>query len=82
MDAYGELWTITDVATRQAACDGVLAAGCTYTDPSVHAEGVEEIIDYMTRFQENAPSGGPADDGRGADLHTGSMVPGDRPRAC
>ena len=56
-DAYGELWTITHVAARHAARDGVLSTGCTYTDPSVHAEGVEEILAYMTRFQENAPGG-------------------------
>ncbi len=56
-DAYGELWTITDVAARREACDGVLATSCTYTDPTVHAEGVEEIVAYMTRFQQNAPGG-------------------------
>ncbi|MGB7818137.1 MAG: nuclear transport factor 2 family protein [Ornithinibacter sp.] len=56
-DAYGELWVIADVAARRDACDGVLATGCTYTDPSVHAEGIEEILAYMTQFQQNAPGG-------------------------
>lgn len=33
----------------------MLASGCTFADPSVHAEGVEAIVDHMTQLQQNAP---------------------------
>ena len=48
---------MTDEAARQAASDGVLDPGCTYTDPNVHAVGVNAIMEYMTGFQQNMPGG-------------------------
>ena len=56
-EAYGDLWTVTDEAARQAASDGVLDPGCTYTDPNVHAVGVNAIMEYMTGFQQTMPGG-------------------------
>ena len=50
-DAYGELWAVTDEAARPAACDGVLSPNCTCTNPNVHADGLDEIMTYMTGFQ-------------------------------
>ncbi len=54
-DAYGMLWTTTDETDRLAACDGVLAAHCTYTDPTAHADGWGQIMRYMNDFQANVP---------------------------
>jgi hypothetical protein len=56
-DAYGELWAVTDEAARPAACDGVLSPNCTCTDPNVHADGLDEIMTYMTGFQTSVPGG-------------------------
>ncbi|MGB3256396.1 MAG: hypothetical protein WBG89_10615 [Ornithinimicrobium sp.] len=35
----------------------MLASTCTYTDTSVHARGVDEIVASMMQSQENAPGG-------------------------
>lgn len=55
IDRYCEAWTDRDATRRAAHLAQVWAPGATYTDPSVHAAGAEELLAHITRVHARRP---------------------------
>jgi hypothetical protein len=55
IDRYCAVWSEPDEALRRSMLDAVWADGATYTDPSVHAAGAEELLAHIARVRERRP---------------------------
>ena len=55
IDRYCQVWTEADAGRRAGLLAAVWAAGGTYTDPSVHAVGVAELLAHIARVQAERP---------------------------
>jgi hypothetical protein len=55
IDRYCEAWQEMDAARRRDLLAAVWADGATYTDPSVHARGVEELLAHIARVVARRP---------------------------
>lgn len=55
IDRYCAVWNETDAARRRAMLHAVWAEGATYTDPTVHARGVDELVAHIGTVQAKRP---------------------------
>jgi phytoene dehydrogenase-like protein len=55
IDRYCAVWSEPDQARRQAMLSAVWADGATYTDPSVHTAGAEELLAHIANVRERRP---------------------------
>ena len=55
IDRYCAAWSDPDPAARRALVALVWAEGATYTDPTVHAAGSEELLAHIARVQTGRP---------------------------
>lgn len=56
-EAYATIWKLPDAASKRAACEAHLDAGCVYTDPLTSREGWDGLIAYMLEFHQQVPGG-------------------------
>ena len=54
---YTAAWAQQDRAQRLKMLQQALNAHCTYCDPLVKTEGLDELSDYIDEFQTNTPAG-------------------------
>jgi SnoaL-like domain len=47
IDSYCEAWSDPDPARRREILRAVWADGATYTDPTVHAEGLDDLLAHI-----------------------------------
>ena len=55
IDRYCEAWTEPDPARRAALLESAWAEGASYTDPSVHAAGADELLAHIAGTQARRP---------------------------
>jgi hypothetical protein len=55
VDTYCSAWSTENAGQRRALLLSVWSEGATYTDPSVHAEGVEELLAHIAGIQARHP---------------------------
>ena len=55
IDQYCAAWSTTDAERRRALLLPVWADGATYTDPTVHAVGAEELLTHIAGIQLQLP---------------------------
>jgi len=55
IDTYCAAWNELDPARRRNRLDSVWAIGATYTDPTVHASGVEELLAHIAKVIARRP---------------------------
>ena len=55
IDRYCQVWSEPDAATRAELLASVWASGATYTDPSVHAAGADELLAHITKVLARRP---------------------------
>ena len=55
IDRYCQVWAEPDAEHRAKLLASVWAAGATYTDPSVHAAGAEELLVHISKVQALRP---------------------------
>jgi hypothetical protein len=55
IDRYCEAWSEPDPHRRAELLASVWAPNATYTDPTVHAAGVEEFLSHIARVQARRP---------------------------
>ncbi|MBV9568785.1 MAG: hypothetical protein JO172_11660 [Hyphomicrobiales bacterium] len=56
IDRYCAVWGETDARGRADKLDTVWAHGATYTDPTVHAAGAEELLAHIAGVQKRRPN--------------------------
>jgi hypothetical protein len=54
---YCEAWGVADVARRRQILERVWAPDGVYTDPQIHVEGREALIERITVFLQKVPGG-------------------------
>ena len=55
IDRYCDVWNEPDAARRAELLAAVWAPGASYTDPSVHAAGADELLAHITKVRERRP---------------------------
>lgn len=55
IDRYCQVWSEPDSGTRAEQLASLWAANATYTDPSVHAAGAEELLAHIAKIQARRP---------------------------
>jgi hypothetical protein len=70
IDRYCQVWSEADGAARAALLGSVWAEGATYTDPTVHASGAEELLAHIRASRARRPGLKVLRTG-GLDLHHG-----------
>jgi hypothetical protein len=55
IDRYCDVWCEPDAQTRASKLEAVWADGATYTDPTVHAAGAQELLAHIARVQSRRP---------------------------
>jgi SnoaL-like domain len=55
IDIYCAAWSDPDPARRRETLAGVWADGATYTDPSVHAVGLDELLAHIDAVVARRP---------------------------
>ena len=55
IDTYCAAWNELDSARRQRVLDSIWAPGATYTDPTVHASGANELLAHITSVIARRP---------------------------
>ncbi len=55
IDRYCEAWSAPDAGRRAELLAAVWAVGATYTDPSVHAAGADELLAHVAKVQARRP---------------------------
>ncbi len=70
--AYGAAWNEPDIAARRELLEKAWAAGGTYTDPTVHLEGREALVQHISGFLKGLPGARIVPTSH-ADLHHGVL---------
>jgi len=70
IDTYCAAWSDPDPRRRREILAGVWADGATYTDPSVHAATMDELLDHIARVVAGRPGAQVVRTSR-VDLHHG-----------
>jgi hypothetical protein len=55
IDRYCDVWSEPDAGSRAIKLRAVWADGATYTDPTVHAAGAEELLVHIAGIQNRRP---------------------------
>lgn len=55
LDTYCAAWSSESAEQRRMLLLSVWAEGATYTDPSVHAEGADELLAHIATIQARHP---------------------------
>ncbi|MDP3761198.1 MAG: nuclear transport factor 2 family protein [Ramlibacter sp.] len=55
IDRYCQVWSEPDAAVRAELLASVWSPGATYTDPTVHAEGAQELLAHIAKVQARRP---------------------------
>lgn len=55
VDTYCAAWSTESAEQRRALLLSVWSDGATYTDPTVHAEGAEELLAHIAGIQARHP---------------------------
>lgn len=55
IDDYCAVWSEPDPGRRAELLDAVWADGATYTDPTVHASGADELLTHIGKVQATLP---------------------------
>jgi hypothetical protein len=55
IDRYCDVWNEPDAARRAQLLEQVWAPGASYTDPSVHAAGGDELLAHIAKVRERRP---------------------------
>jgi hypothetical protein len=55
IDRYCDVWSDPDGRSRAGKLKTVWADGATYTDPTVHAAGAEELLAHIAGVQNRRP---------------------------
>ncbi|WP_395449648.1 hypothetical protein ACHMW7_07400 [Aminobacter sp. UC22_36] len=55
VDTYCAAWSAESAEQRRALLLSVWSEGATYTDPTVHAEGAEELLAHIAGIQGKHP---------------------------
>ena len=55
IDAYCAAWSKEDAAQRRALLLQIWSDDATYTDPTIHAAGAEELLAHIARIQTKHP---------------------------
>ncbi len=55
LDTYCAAWSTESAEQRRVLLLSVWAEGATYTDPSVHAEGADELLAHIATIQARHP---------------------------
>lgn len=55
VDTYCAAWSTESAEQRRALLQSVWSEGATYTDPTVHAEGAEELLAHIAGIQARHP---------------------------
>ncbi|MDO8839437.1 MAG: hypothetical protein Q7V31_10955 [Parvibaculum sp.] len=55
IDSYCAAWSDADAGRRRALLLPVWSDGATYTDPTVHAVGAEELLAHIAGVQDKIP---------------------------
>ena len=55
IDTYCDAWNEPDAASRQRILSAVWASDATYTDPTVHAVGVDELAAHIAHVIARRP---------------------------
>ena len=55
IDSYCAAWSTEDAQQRRALLLPIWAEGATYTDPTVHAVGAEELLAHIAGIQGKYP---------------------------
>lgn len=70
VDTYARAWSDPDPAVRRELLASVFTDGATYTDPTVHTEGVEALAAHVDGVL-GAPPGARVERVSGVDAHHG-----------
>lgn len=70
VDRYCEVWSLSDPDSRAGKLAAIWAVGATYTDPTVHAMGAEELLLHIAAVQSRRP-GSKVVRASGLDVHHG-----------
>ena len=55
IDTYCRAWNEPDASRRRTVLTSVWAQGATYTDPTVHAAGVDELLEHIAKVIARRP---------------------------
>ncbi len=55
IDRYCDVWNEPDPGRRAALLEAVWAPGASYTDPSVHAAGGDELLAHIAKVRGRRP---------------------------
>ncbi|RWQ18351.1 hypothetical protein [Mesorhizobium sp.] len=55
IDKYCASWSTENAEKRRASLLSILSDGATYTDPTVHAVGAEELLAHIAGIQSKYP---------------------------
>lgn len=55
IDRYCAVWSEVDEARRRTLLDALWVEGATYTDPSVHAAGADELLAHIVGVRVRRP---------------------------
>jgi hypothetical protein len=55
IDTYCAAWSGQDTQQRRALLLSIWSDGATYTDPTVHADGAEELLAHIASIQTKHP---------------------------
>jgi len=55
--AYCDAWGEPDPARRREILERIWADDATYTDPTVHTSGIDELLAHMAKLQTTYPGG-------------------------
>lgn len=72
VDTYAAAWNEPDVAARRRLLEKAWAVDGTYTDPTVHLEGREALVQHISGFLKSLPGARIAPTSR-ADVHHGLL---------
>lgn len=55
IDTYCEAWSAPDPGRRRELLAGVWSDGATYTDPTVHAAGIDDLLAHIGKVAARRP---------------------------
>lgn len=55
IDLYCEAWSSAEPRLRERLLEGVWAPGASYTDPTVHAIGIQALLAHIATVQARRP---------------------------
>ena len=56
-EIYAASWRATSADEKRALYQKSLSAECVYTDPTIQAQGWDELLAYMQGFHQQVPGG-------------------------